>query len=556
MIVFSNVFSQVQADLMLVWAKNGFEPSLVIKQSPPAPEVYGLSGSSTRLQMWTAFDQCPNPIEQRSFQLRSGLVDQILVFADCWFPVGAAFALGAAQMPAAGQAATVRLTDPFGTNVIPTAKSLVTIAGQKVLIEEARYTDLLPAFKGLGQAPLSPVNPNAVELAQRGRFLPRPSGGRPRQTPFLLGAGPYRVNGLVIDPTITPPASVSSYTFASGSTYYIPNSFTVGPGPATFQSGSVIKYGLNAYLMLNECSVSFPSSGSLVVLTSKDDNGSGDPVTGSTTEPGYTANPAIWVYNRLTRTTIQNARFRWATRAVQYTEETGAGLQPNLNSSSFEDSNVGVYVDIANDTLYVSGDKYCNVNTPLSIVSGYVYGSMTADCGTPTFVSRVDASKLSGTEGEPSIAINPTDPTKLFVVANSNTGSPAPLWAARSTDGGLSWTATTLPSGACSDPHCAYDAYGNLFVAYLVNCGPEIEVSMSTDNGQSFTRKSLTTQPLPQGPTAPATRLSGSLATMRRGAAPIFGSAASRSPAWVKSAQLGWTRASQQREGTILPSSA
>jgi hypothetical protein len=185
-IVFTNVFSGVRADLMLVWAKNGFEPSVVIKESPPAPEVYGLSSSSTRLQMWSAFDECPNPIEQRPFHLRSGLVDQILIFADCWFPVGAAFALGPAPIPAAGQAAAVRLTDPSATNVIPTAKSLVTIGGLKVLIEEANYIDLLPAFKGLAHASLSPLSPKAVELAERRRLLPRPSDAGARQVPFQL----------------------------------------------------------------------------------------------------------------------------------------------------------------------------------------------------------------------------------------------------------------------------------------------------------------------------------------------------------------------------------
>src|SRR5207302_937181 len=120
-----------------------------------------------------------------------------------------------------------------------------------------------------------------------------------RQAPFQLAAAPYRADGLVFD-YITLTASASSKTFLSGTTYYIPNSYTVGPGPATFQSGSVIKYGPNAYLLLNECSVSFPSSGSLVVFTSKDDNSSGDPIQGSTGDAGYAAKPALWVYNRMT----------------------------------------------------------------------------------------------------------------------------------------------------------------------------------------------------------------------------------------------------------------
>src|SRR5262249_32672030 len=37
-IVYSNLLSGLDADLMVVWAKNGYEQNLVIKQRPPSPE--------------------------------------------------------------------------------------------------------------------------------------------------------------------------------------------------------------------------------------------------------------------------------------------------------------------------------------------------------------------------------------------------------------------------------------------------------------------------------------------------------------------------------------
>jgi hypothetical protein len=64
-IVFSNVLSGLDADLMLVWSGRGFEQNLVIKASPPAPEAFGLSNAACRLQFWTAMDACPQPVEQR-----------------------------------------------------------------------------------------------------------------------------------------------------------------------------------------------------------------------------------------------------------------------------------------------------------------------------------------------------------------------------------------------------------------------------------------------------------------------------------------------------------
>ena len=49
-IVFSNVLSGLRADLMLVWAKNGYDQNLVLKQSPPPPSSFSMSSSTTTLQ--------------------------------------------------------------------------------------------------------------------------------------------------------------------------------------------------------------------------------------------------------------------------------------------------------------------------------------------------------------------------------------------------------------------------------------------------------------------------------------------------------------------------
>jgi hypothetical protein len=83
-IVFSNVLSGLRADLVLVWAKNGFEQNLVLKQNPPPPESFSMSSTTTTLQLWTAMDSCPVPQEQRSVLLPCGLEDHILIFGSTW----------------------------------------------------------------------------------------------------------------------------------------------------------------------------------------------------------------------------------------------------------------------------------------------------------------------------------------------------------------------------------------------------------------------------------------------------------------------------------------
>ncbi|HXP59304.1 MAG TPA: hypothetical protein VN829_02380, partial [Dongiaceae bacterium] len=218
-IVFTNVLSGLNADLMLIWTKGGFEQNLVIKEAPPAPESFGLSNAACRLQFWTAMD-CPAPEEQRPVLLGSGLVDHILMYPDCWFPVGCAFAFGSAPLPAPGEAAAIRLYSPSKTNAIPTAKSLVSIAGQQVLIEEINYADLLPAFSGLSQASLSPGNRGAVELAARGQLLSAPGSAKPQGHPIQVASAPYSARGAVLD-YVQLSGTTNSYTFTSGTTYCI-----------------------------------------------------------------------------------------------------------------------------------------------------------------------------------------------------------------------------------------------------------------------------------------------------------------------------------------------
>jgi hypothetical protein len=166
-VVYSNLLSGINADLMLVWARNGYAQNLVIKQSLPSPESFGFSSATTRVQLWTAMDSCPVPVRQRTFTLRSGLVDHILDFNDCWFPVGSAFALGTVQLPRPGQPLLVRASDPSAPDSIPVAKSLVDMNGSTVLVEEINYSDLAnaAAAAGLPQASITTPHARAVEVA-------------------------------------------------------------------------------------------------------------------------------------------------------------------------------------------------------------------------------------------------------------------------------------------------------------------------------------------------------------------------------------------------------
>jgi hypothetical protein len=106
-------------------------------------------------------------------------------------------------------------------------------------------------------------------------------------------------------------------------------------------------------------------------------------------------------------------------------------------------------------------------------------------------------SELAGDQSECAIAKNPTNKLQLFTLCNNNAG--AGLFAARSVDGGHSWTypdpSKTIANGvtaalgpaACCDPTLAWDTFGNLFISYINSSLTTIVVLLSTDGGQTFT---------------------------------------------------------------------
>lgn len=101
----------------------------------------------------------------------------------------------------------------------------------------------------------------------------------------------------------------------------------------------------------------------------------------------------------------------------------------------------------------------------------------------------VNVSRRPGQQSEGTIAADPTNPDRLFAASNENGSS---LFGAVSTDAGLTWTTRELATGidglpqACCDPSAAFDAFGNLFFAYLNGTTNQTEVLLSTDGGATF----------------------------------------------------------------------
>jgi hypothetical protein len=108
---------------------------------------------------------------------------------------------------------------------------------------------------------------------------------------------------------------------------------------------------------------------------------------------------------------------------------------------------------------------------------------------------NVNINRQSGYQGEEAIAIDPTNPNRMFAwandLANANDNS-----AAYSTNGGARWTARFTGADGWpalgGDPTCSFDGFGNLYGASFNAPFSSILVRASTNAGQTFSVSLLT----------------------------------------------------------------
>lgn len=119
-------------------------------------------------------------------------------------------------------------------------------------------------------------------------------------------------------------------------------------------------------------------------------------------------------------------------------------------------------------------------------------GDQTVIAGAPTDINAPPANfgSLAGDQAEMSIAVNPANPLNI---AAFSFGSPPAVYS--SIDGGTTWSTTVidntidgLGAGNRFDPSLAFDANGNLYIAYGVGIGSRtsLVVAKSLDGGRNF----------------------------------------------------------------------
>jgi hypothetical protein len=116
--------------------------------------------------------------------------------------------------------------------------------------------------------------------------------------------------------------------------------------------------------------------------------------------------------------------------------------------------------------------------------------SVAADVSPIALAAPVNVSRSAGYQGEGSIAVDPTNPSRVFTTSETDAGG---ILAAYSTDGGATWTTRAIANGneklprGDKNPQAVFDAFGNLYVSYLETTAQRaIKVVTSSDGGVNF----------------------------------------------------------------------
>ena len=95
--VYQDAFAGIGADVRYTYTRAGFEQDIILRERPPGPEAYGLDPATTRLEVWTEFEQPPEPqrMRRRSKALATEEPDdEELDFGSIKIGTGRSFRLG------------------------------------------------------------------------------------------------------------------------------------------------------------------------------------------------------------------------------------------------------------------------------------------------------------------------------------------------------------------------------------------------------------------------------------------------------------------------------
>ncbi|HEX3799989.1 MAG TPA: hypothetical protein VH413_14950 [Verrucomicrobiae bacterium] len=275
--LYTNAFTDFQADVRYTYTKQGLEQDVILRQQPPSPAEWNLNPQTTFLQIWTEFTQCPDPFI-RTNQI-SGYQDEQLDFGLMEMGEGKAFSLD-------GQ-----------SNLTPVFKHWRTFpeSGRKFLVEEIPFSSIssqlaslpLPATtNGTGSSTPSTNSKDGAQLhrASKHPVLLAAKSVNAKPVPMTAAKNVKPVTGFVLDYIIV--NTMSNFTFQADTTYYVSGPVTLN-GTTTIEGGAVIKYtnSPTAQITLNGPLVCTTGPYRPAILTQVQDNSVGQIIYSGSAHP-------------------------------------------------------------------------------------------------------------------------------------------------------------------------------------------------------------------------------------------------------------------------------
>ncbi len=302
-VIYTNAFTGLRADVRYTYTKAGFEQDVILREQPPAPEAYGLDPATTKLEVYTEFLNPPSPVATPVATADGAPPDEKLDFGAVKIERGKAFPVS---------------SDPSRRVGVPTGKDWIVFEGRTFLIEQVNYQAVADNLEALPVSQASAKGPHSPPhlLASKQRIFPPSPAGAQRAEPMKLASVMPKAPGYVLDYELLED-STNAFTFASGQTYFISGGFWVDE-TLTIQSNAVIKFandptffGWNVFLGAGG-TVNCPTSG-MAVLTSVDDNGQGETITGiSSGSPNLTNLTTLFLDIENNPADLHNLYFNYA----------------------------------------------------------------------------------------------------------------------------------------------------------------------------------------------------------------------------------------------------
>jgi hypothetical protein len=307
-VIYTNAFTDIEADLLCTYRKSGFECDVILRSRPPSPTAFASSGLNpqvTRLQLMTEFLDTPEP--QTTVigpSPRDGLQDAKLKFGAMTMGHGKAFILGAVA--------------PQHANQYPVYKTWAHLDGRTVLVEELPWLKIAGQLQGL---PISLASERSADPIIRkvvsGRAIPAHKNFAAIDHSRIAKADIDQKPGFVVDYVAVSTMS-DDFTFRGDTTYYISDYITLSGLTTIIEGGTVIKYARGAALFVDSVTCQ-TAPYRPAIFTAKDDNSVGETISGSSGLPsGLYADSALTLAQDIT---LEYMRFSYAYIGVTFSAQ-------------------------------------------------------------------------------------------------------------------------------------------------------------------------------------------------------------------------------------------